>query len=152
MIDSNNPSNESERVPPRERFAPIANQFDLKAEAEKLMAEEGGDHSGHRQIALYKHDQATVALFCFKEGGFLKEHQAPGKVFIQVIEGSMTFMVEDVEHALTAGGLLVLAPGTPHDARAVADSIMLLTVCLDKRSHTEQAEVQPDPQRPVPPL
>lgn len=133
MIDSNNTSSESERQPPRERFAPAANQFDLRAEAEKLMAEAGGDHSGHRQIALYKHDQATVALFRFKKDGFLKEHQAPGKVFIQVIEGAMEFQAEGKQHALKAGGLLVLAPGTPHDAHASEDSLMLLTVCLDKK-------------------
>jgi len=123
---------DSERTPPRERFAPISLHINLREEAAKLNAEADGEHSGHRQIALYKYHKSTVALFRFAAGGFLPPHRAPGAVFIQVLEGRMSFDLEGTPNIVAAGEMLVLAPGTPHDAKAIEPSLMLLTVCLDK--------------------
>ena len=133
MSESNDLNKGSERTPPRERFAADALQFDLLAEAAKLEGEDGGSHSGHRQVTLYKHEQATVALFRFERNGSLPKHKAPGTVFIQVLEGNIEFDVEGSVKTVAAGGLLALAPGARHDVRALEPSVMLLTVCLQKR-------------------
>jgi quercetin dioxygenase-like cupin family protein len=124
-------ASKSERTPPRERFAGGAVQFDLKATAEQLEAESREGHSGHRQIALYKHEKSTIALFRFEKGGAMPDHKAKGTVFVQVLEGKLTLRVEGSEHVLEAGGLLVLAPGVEHDVNAHETTVMLLTVCLD---------------------
>src|SRR5665213_3167719 len=101
----------SERIPPRERFARDTLQFDLRLAASQLESEVDKGQSGHRQVVLYKHEKATIALFRFEKGGSMPEHKAPGSVFIQVIEGKMEFDVAGKRHLLEAGGMLVLAPG-----------------------------------------
>ena len=121
---------QSNRVPPRERFAPDAIQFDLRMAAVQLDAEPDTGQFGHRQVALYKYEKATIALFRFEKGGSMQTHKAPGTVFIQVIEGKMTLDVSGTKHHLEAGGMLVLAPGIQHDVQAEERSLMLLTICL----------------------
>ena len=121
----------TERTPPRERFAPDALQFDLASAARQLSAEHDEGQFGHRQVALYKHEKTTIALFRFEKGGGLPQHKTPGTVIIQVLDGNLTLEVEGKDHALASGGLLVLAPGVPHNVRAETMTLMLLTVCLD---------------------
>ncbi len=123
------PEGASERVPPRGRFALDVLQFDLKAEATVLAHEQHASQLGHRQVALYKCDQVTAALFRFDKGGFLRQHKANGTVLIQVIEGALSLMVAGEKHKLCVGGLLVLAPEVMHDVHAEEQSVMLLTVC-----------------------
>ena len=60
----------------------------------------------------------------------MREHKANGTVCIHVIKGKITLTIQGEKHALETGGLLVLAPGIPHDVLAEQDSVMLLTVCL----------------------
>ncbi len=120
----------SERIPPRDRFAKQALQFDLKAEATSLGSEHNPVHLGHRQVALYKCDHVTSALFRFDKGGSLPQHKANGAVFIQVIEGALSLSVAGQKHSLLTGGLLVLEPGVLHDVHAEEESLMLLTVCM----------------------
>lgn len=127
----------TERTPPSERFAPDALQFDLTSAALQLAAEHDKGQSGHRQVALYKHEKTTIALFRFEKGGEMPPHKAPGTVIIQVLEGDLTLDVEGNEHALVAGGLLVLAPGVLHNVKAEAVTLMLLTVSLDGTSKSE---------------
>jgi len=122
----------TERTPPRERFAPDAIQFDLRATAAQLETESGEGQSGHRQIALYKHDKATLALFRFEQGGRMPAHRARGTVIVQVIEGKLSLDVAGEGHVLEAGGVLVLASGVEHDVHALEATLMLLTVCLDE--------------------
>jgi len=123
----------SERTPPRERFAHDWIQFDLHKESEALASEPREGHLGHRQIALYKHGGASASLFRFKRGGSMPEHKTEdGTVCIQVIEGRISLTMKGEKHSLETGGLLVLAPGIPHDVLAEQDSVMLLMVCLDR--------------------
>lgn len=122
------------RTPPAERFDAAAHLFDLRAVAEELRAEQSETYDGHRQKALYKNGDATVALFLFAPGGALPPHAADGTVTIQPIEGEF-----EVEHSgrterLGPASLLVFAPGEQHGVRCVAGGIMLLTVSLHDRN------------------
>jgi quercetin dioxygenase-like cupin family protein len=130
----NEDSDTSSRTPPKERFAPDVAHFNLVVTARELALEAHEGQHGHRQIALYKHGHghATVALFRFKQGGGMAEHSAPGTVFVQVLEGRLVLRAQGENHVVSQGELLVLAPGMPHDVRAEEDSVMLLTVCLDR--------------------
>ena len=122
----------TERVPPRERFAHEAVQFDLHSAALQLESEHDEGKFGHRQVALYKHEKTTIALFRFEKGGGLPEHRAQGTVIIQVIEGNIALEVAGENRSLKCGGLMVLAPGVAHDVRAVEKTLLLLTVCLER--------------------
>ncbi|CAN5346727.1 hypothetical protein BH11ARM1_BH11ARM1_08070 [soil metagenome] len=137
-MPSNEPVKESEdnlhksnRIPPRERFAQSALQFNFQEEALNLVKEQRPSSLGHRQVALYKLDHVTVALFCFEKGGSLPQHKAKGVVTIQVSEGRIVVSTNDDQHSLGAGDLLVLAPLVQHDVISEEPSTMILTVCQE---------------------
>jgi quercetin dioxygenase-like cupin family protein len=132
-MSSSNAGGDRTRVHPDTRFAPPAQAFDLDAAAAELAREEGATAAsphGHRQKTLYRHGNATLALFLFDAGGGIREHRANGTVFIQALQGRLTVGAEGQRHELPAGRLLVLAPGVRHDVTAEEPSRMLLTVCL----------------------
>jgi quercetin dioxygenase-like cupin family protein len=72
-----------------------------------------------------------VALFLFDQGAHMPQHVAEGVVTVHVLEGRLKMSAEGQSHELTAGQLLVLAPGVRHDVLAEEPTRMLLTVCLD---------------------
>lgn len=117
------------RQHPHDRFASPVQHFDLHATVEALRKEPHHPVAGHRQIALYKHGSATLLVFDFEAGGFLKEHQADGTVIIQTFAGHLRITAEDSTHELPAGGLLALAGNVKHSVSASGPSTMLLTVC-----------------------
>ncbi|MFA9477356.1 AraC family ligand binding domain-containing protein [Phycisphaerales bacterium AB-hyl4] len=120
------------RTPPRERFAPAEEMFDLAAVAEKLLAEPGSGRHGHRQMTLFRHGPATLALFCFEEADArFPDHVVDGVVIIQVLKGRLTVHTEQSAHEMQAGQVLRLGPNVRHDVVAAEPSQMLLTVCVE---------------------
>ncbi|MEX0886887.1 MAG: AraC family ligand binding domain-containing protein [Phycisphaeraceae bacterium] len=118
------------RTHPEERFASLEEELDLQAVADKLLAEPSGQH-GHKQVALFRHGPATLALYCFDAGGRLPDHVVDGPVIIHVLTGRLHVHTDAAEHNLPAAQLLRLAPGVRHDVIAEEPSQMLLTVCLE---------------------
>jgi quercetin dioxygenase-like cupin family protein len=124
------------RAHPNVRFAPPQHEIDLRAVAREM----AGDppRRGQRQRALYSHGRLTVALFTFEPGAGLPDHVAKGVVTINVLDGRLRVKCGGAEHDLTAGKLLVLAPGVRHDVLAEAPSTMLLQVYLDDAAGAKQ--------------
>lgn len=123
--------NERLRQHPEERFHPAQLQFDLDVIASNLLGERLSENRKHRQETLYRHGLLTIALFIFDQGASLPQHVAEGIVTVHVLQGRLKMAAEGKDHDLSAGSLLVLAPGVRHDVRALEPSRMLLTVCLD---------------------
>ncbi len=126
---NDNPADRT-RTHPAERFAAPAQAFDLDAAAAELAGEATVTTRGHRQKTLYRHRQSSLALFLFEPGSELREHQTNGTVFIQVLQGRLTVHAAGQRHDLTAGRVLVMSPGVPHDLHAEELTRMLLTVSL----------------------
>jgi len=126
------PDDDRLREPPVERFAAGEHVFDLRAEVESLKAEHAPSSRGHRQKTLYKRGNATIALFLFEAGGGLAQHKAAGTVTINVLDGRLILQTHGNEHVLTAGHVLVLAPGVEHTVIAKDQTVMLLQVHLDR--------------------
>ena len=118
------------RTHPDERFASLAQAFDLDASAAELAREATAGHAAHRQKVLYRHGNSSLALFLFEAGAELREHRTGGTVFVQVLRGRLTVNAGGERHELPAGRVLVMAPGVPHDVRAEEPTQMLLTVSL----------------------
>lgn len=116
------------RQHPHDRFDAPAHHLDLSAIAAELRAEPHPPVSGHRQIAIYKHAQATLVLYAFESGGELPQHHAEGVVTIHVLSGRLIVHIGGEAHALAPGQLLALAPGVDHSLRASEACEMLLTV------------------------
>lgn len=116
------------RQHPNHRFDAPAHCLDLAGIASALRAEAHPAVSGHRQITIYKHAQATLVLYVFEQGGEIPDHDAEGVVTIHVLSGRLVVQVGDEDHALAAGQVLALAPCVPHSVRAIETAEMLLTV------------------------
>ena len=118
------------RQHPSERFEPDQHPIDLGEAAAQLLAEAPSGARTQRQKTLYRHGPVTVALFLFDRGDAMPQHEAEGVVTVHVLQGRLKVSAEGQSHDLTAGQILVLAPGVRHDVRAEEPTRMLLTVCL----------------------
>jgi quercetin dioxygenase-like cupin family protein len=106
-------------------------QLDLATEAEVLRHEEGWRKVGHSAKTLVKHDLFRIVLIALKQGSRMKEHQAEGVVSIHTLTGRIRLDVEGQPVELSAGSLLALERGVSHDVEALADSTLLLSVCIE---------------------
>lgn len=118
------------REHPEQRFAPSQERFELSEVVQELHREPSGQH-GHKQINLFKHGPATLALFHFEPASKFDDHVVDGVVIIQVLSGKLTVKTEEGDHQLKAGSVLRLAPGVTHSVEASEHSDMLLTICVE---------------------
>jgi quercetin dioxygenase-like cupin family protein len=119
------------RTPARERLAGLVQHVNLAEAAATLRAEPHAAVSGHRQLALVRHGPLSLILFAFDAEGAIKEHRTEGEVTIHVIRGRLVVTVDGDEYTLGGGELVSLAPGQPHDVRALEATDMLLSICRD---------------------
>lgn len=120
------------RRAPMERFEGPSHAFDLDAVAARLRSEDHPARHGHRQMTIVQREHITHVVFAFEEGGSLPEHKAPGLVTIHVHAGKLRVGEGGRAHELPAGSLLVLDPDVPHSVEALEESVMLLTVHLER--------------------
>ena len=127
--DVNQPD-ERLRPHPSTRLAGPVVSLDLPDLARALHAEPHPATSGHRQAGLIHRGPLRLLLFAFEPGGRLPEHRAPGHVVIHCLRGELAVGVGAAQHRLRGSEALVLEPDVPHSVEAVAESDMLLTVCI----------------------
>lgn len=82
----------------------------------------------HRAETLVKISTLRVVLVTMLEGGELQEHDAPGPITVQVLEGRISLSVEGETRELQAGELISLAPGIKHAVRGIESGAFLLTI------------------------
>jgi quercetin dioxygenase-like cupin family protein len=119
------------RVHPQERFALEEQRIDIWEAAKRLRAEASAVPRGHKEVVLYRHGPATIALFHFEAGAGLKSHRAKGVVSVQPLEGRIVVTTPRGKQELSPGALLVLAPDVPHDVQAVDESVVLVSICSE---------------------
>jgi quercetin dioxygenase-like cupin family protein len=61
-------------------------------------------------------------------GKVLPEHQSPGEIMVQCLEGEIVFTTMGASKRLQAGDLLYLTGGESHSVEAINDSSFLLTI------------------------
>ena len=83
---------------------------------------------GQDTRALIKAPGLRVVQIAMRAGQHLPEHQAPGEITIQALQGQLRFTVAGASVDLAPGDLIALAAGTPHAATAAEDSVFLLTI------------------------
>ena len=120
------------RRAPAERFEGPSHTFDLDRVAKRLRDEDHPARHGHRQMTIFQREHITHVVFVFEEGGSLPEHSAPGLVTIHVHAGRLRVDEGGREHDLPAGRVLVLDPQVPHSVEALEESVMLLTVHVER--------------------
>jgi quercetin dioxygenase-like cupin family protein len=58
------------------------------------------------------------------------QHDVPGEITVQCLEGEVTLTVPTRSIALSAGQLVMLPAGEPHALQARSDASLLVTVLL----------------------
>ncbi|MCM1519100.1 MAG: cupin domain-containing protein [Pseudoflavonifractor sp.] len=88
------------------------------------------DYQSGRVVSyeVIKNDNGRVSLLAFDEGTEISTHKAPGDVLVQVIEGSIDFVVEGVKRHLQTGGYLTMSVGTAHSVYAPERTKISLTI------------------------
>jgi len=73
-----------------------------------------------------------------KRGQVMKEHKAPFPIVVHVLVGEIEFGVEGISYPMKMGDIIALEGNIPHDLKAVADSVIRLTLSkLDKVERVE---------------
>lgn len=74
----------------------------------------------------------------FLEGQILKEHQTPYPIVVELIEGKLSFVVQNKKLLIERGDLISLEGGIPHSLHAIENCIVRLT--LNKQDRTERVK------------
>jgi quercetin dioxygenase-like cupin family protein len=80
--------------------------------------------------ALFKSRQLELARIVLREGESMREHQAPGEITLQCLEGLLELSTPAGTQQLRPGQLIHLLKREPHALKALQDSSALLTMCL----------------------
>ncbi|MFB6263173.1 MAG: cupin domain-containing protein [Bradymonadaceae bacterium] len=127
-----NGDDERLREHPKERFSERVRHLSIDHEYDELVDEPRGELDNHRQISLVNRHGLSLILFHFEEGGTLPPHDADGEVSIHVLDGQLDIRTSDGTKRVATGEVLILAPGVEHDAEAVRETKMLLTIGVDE--------------------
>lgn len=103
-------------------------EFDLAGEAAQLRKEPNWQRQGHDAKTLVKEQGLRLVLVSLRRGAAMDEHQAPGPVAIQVLNGAIDVAVGGRTVSMQAGQMVALEAGIPHTVRATAESDVLLTL------------------------
>jgi quercetin dioxygenase-like cupin family protein len=81
---------------------------------------------------LVKNTAGNVTLFAFGAGQGLSKHSAPFDALVQVIDGKLFVTIDQQDHALCAGEMILMPANIPHAVHAPEDARMLLVMLKDK--------------------
>ena len=90
-----------------------------------------GKHLAQSQTTtLIKTDKLEVIRLVVAAGKEIAQHEVPGEITLQCVEGTVELTARGTSRTLSAGQLLYLAGGDAHALRGVSDSSLLLTIML----------------------
>ena len=81
---------------------------------------------------LFKTENVEVVRLIMAAGKEISEHEAPGEIIVQCLEGKVAFTASGKTSELTAGHLLYLAAEEPHSVKCIEDASFLLTILLNR--------------------
>src|SRR6185437_9549940 len=109
-------------------------RFDLQQELQNLRREDSWEReTGRSSKTLAKYPDFRIVLVLMKNATHMGEHRTEGRISIQTLVGRIRLHLPKQEPLeLSAGHLLALDCGTPHDVEALEESSFLLTVSWPK--------------------
>lgn len=92
------------------------------------------DYSGGSVVSktLLDEDEGTLTLFAFDEGQSLSEHSAPFHAFVQVIDGTGTFIIDSKEVQADPGQWVLMPADIPHAVEGRERFKMVLVMIKSK--------------------
>ena len=109
-------------------------RFHLAQELQELRREDSwARETGRSSKTLAKYPDFRIVLVLMKAATHMEEHRAEARISIQVFVGKIRLHLPNQEPLeLSAGELLALDCGMPHDVEAVEESAFLLTISWPK--------------------
>jgi quercetin dioxygenase-like cupin family protein len=92
----------------------------------------GSDLYGARSETLMKTGGLELIRLVVPAGREIPTHQAPSELTVQCLEGCVSFTHDGSTKELRAGDLIHLCPGSPHSAKGLAHSSLLVTLRLPR--------------------
>jgi len=86
------------------------------------------DLPGEHAKAIVKTPEMELARLVFPAGGEFPNHKVSGPIVVHCIKGEIEFVAMGATRILKTGQLVYLMPDEPHSIRAIADSVVLLTI------------------------
>ncbi|HVT28009.1 MAG TPA: cupin domain-containing protein [Lacipirellulaceae bacterium] len=83
---------------------------------------------------LIKTDRLEVLRLIVPAGSSIEQHQVPGEITVQCLEGHLIFDADGTDREMSAGDMLFLQCGAPHAMRAIEDSSLLVTILLQHKA------------------
>jgi quercetin dioxygenase-like cupin family protein len=81
---------------------------------------------------LFKTENVEAVRMVMPAGKEIPEHEAPGEIIVQCLEGKVAFTAMGKTNELEAGQLLYLAAEEPHSVKCIEDASFLLTILLNR--------------------
>ncbi len=113
---------------PAQRLDARKLQFDLPQEIDRLLREETWRQKDRDSKTLVHEPHLRVVLTALKAGARLDRHETEAPVSLHGLRGRVRLSLPDETVELTAGTLLVLEAGVPHEVEAVEESVFLITL------------------------
>jgi len=85
-----------------------------------------------KTTTLFKTDQVELIRLVLAAGKVIPEHEAPGEIIVQCLEGRIEFTSAGKAVELGAGQLLYLDSEEPHAVRCIEDASVLVTILLNR--------------------
>lgn len=124
---SDTPEHEAHRRPHTPSMAQPFMEFDLPAELHRLKAEATWS-TGQNARTLVKYDDFRVVLIALAAEARMPDHKTEGRLTIHVLSGHLRLRASERTFNLRRGGVLALDHGVAHDALALEESALLLTI------------------------
>ena len=86
------------------------------------------ERSGRSARTLFKQGPLRATLVVLAPGGEMAEHQAPGPITLQPLDGRIRFSSGGDVHELVPGDLLTAGPGVSHAVSSEEGGSFLLTM------------------------
>ena len=81
---------------------------------------------------LFKTESLEAVRMVMPAGKEIPEHEAPGEIIVQCLEGKVAFTALGKTTELEAGQLLYFAAEEPHSVKCIEDASFLLTILLNR--------------------
>jgi quercetin dioxygenase-like cupin family protein len=105
--------------------------FTIPEEIHRLRKEPEWLSGKRNSVTVVKTSNLSIVLTAIKTGASLCGHQVDGPITLQVVSGAIQFGVAGEPRKLTAGAVIALDKGVPHEIEALEDSDLLLTIVKD---------------------
>lgn len=92
--------------------------------------------AGAVNTTLLKSEHLQVFRLVLPKGKEFREHQVPGEITVQCLEGAVEFTTPERTQPLVAGELLYLDGGEPHALKSTEDASLLVTIFLKPKPNT----------------